>query len=293
MAILASTPHDGPIGLRPPIDPPHCANCHTELTAAWVPDPMFPDQRVCSPCEALLLDQMRRDEERRDAARKRLNEEYASYLRTFLDNVGVPQGRTRACTLKGVPPAILECLPDTILPAMRGGSIASLKGVGYGLIGDTGTGKTALNAVLVKGYHRAWFERWVEAEPLSGEPSQKEVIRWISWPDAADDLSRMATNPESVDSFLVRARGASLLILDDLGRERFAARHDEGSTPFHTGILERIIDARNEMQRPIFWTSNVPMKDLVGLYGSALMSRLVQGNPHVKLPAGLLNLRLQ
>jgi DNA replication protein DnaC len=275
-----------------------CARCGDELHGTSVPDPDANDDRVhiCLHCGLKAKGLVPTEEEyqrREEARRAYLLDNYSFHLRNTLDNWRVPKGRTRDCTKKGVPPELWGIIPDHVLTAMRAGSLSMLNGVGYGLIGATGVGKTGLQAVLVKGYNGVRFKDWVEHNPLHHEPNlPPENVYWLNWPEVADDLSRMGTDARGLESFQSRARRATLVVLDDLGRERFAARNDEAATPLHQAQLERLIDARNEMRKPIFWTSNLGMKDLLALYGSAFMSRLVQSNPPIEVPAGLPNQRL-
>ena len=292
---------DDDVALPDPFEPLHngiCARCGDELHGTSMPDPDANDDRVhvCLTCYLTAKGRVHNEEEyqrREEERRAYLLRNYSVHLRDTLDNWRVPKGRTRDCTKKGVRPELLALIPPHILSALRAGSLAQLNGVGYGLIGATGVGKTGLQAVLVKGYYGVRFKHWVENNPLHYEPAlPPENVHWLNWPDVADDLSRMGTDARGLDSFQSRARRATLVVLDDLGRERFAARNDEAATPLHQAQLERLIDARNEMRKPIFWTSNLGMKDLLALYGSAFMSRLVQSNPPIEVPAGLPNLRL-
>jgi len=276
-----------------------CARCGEELHGTSMPDPDAGDDRVriCLFCYMQAKGFVLTDAEyqrRAEESRAYMMNNYPVFLRDALNQWRVPPGRTRDCTKAGVPPKLWALIPPHVLTAMRAGSIAMLNGVGFGFIGPTGAGKSAVKAVLVKGYHGVRFRHWVEHNPLRHEPDlPQESVAWINWPDVADDLSRMGTDASGIESFQSRNRRASLLILDDLGRERFAARNDEAAMPFHQAQLERLIDARNEARRPIFWSSNLRMKELIDLYGSALMSRLVQSNPPIEVAADMDNLRLK
>lgn len=302
----------GPDGLTNPIDfvasvaaaadgaaDDVCARCGEELHGTSVPDPDAGDDRVriCLFCHMQAKGFVLTDAEyqrRAEAARADLTANYRVHLRNTLDQWRFPPGRTRDCTKAGVPPKLWALIPPHVPPAMQAGSIARLNGVGFGLIGPTGAGKSGLMAVLVKGYYGNRFRHWVEHNPLRHEPDlPQESVAWINWPDVADDLSRMGTDASGIESFQSRNRRASLCVVDDLGRERFAARNDETAMPFHQAQLERLIDARNEARKPIFWNSNLRMKELIDLYGSALMSRLVQSNPPIEVPADMANLRLK
>ncbi|WP_243286041.1 hypothetical protein [Geothrix terrae] len=71
---------------------------------------------------------------------------------------------------------------------------------------------------------------------------------------------------------------ASLLILDDLGRERIKGDY---SQDWGASQLDYIVNMRYREERPIIWTTNVRQTDLVRLYGAALVRRLVEPNPMV------------
>jgi len=167
---------------------------------------------------------------------------------------------------------------------------------GFGLIGSTGSGKTSFLATMATSYTlKILGDRLgaVEGIPDPYDPQWHFGIpfgyRWLSWPTASVALKSGWKNGEDPLAFMNRYAQPKMLFLDDLGRERVKGSYTED---YSVSILDKIVDARSRAGLPIFWTSNVSLEDLNGIYGSAFMSRLVSLGAPVLLPK-LPDLRLE
>nr|WP_320131984.1 hypothetical protein [uncultured Holophaga sp.] len=144
---------------------------------------------------------------------------------------------------------------------------------GLGLIGPTGTGKTwrliqALGADL---------DVHVLTQPVPAEAKMPfRYARWINWPDASEKLKGMVAKGFHADIVdLVDAwESCCMLFLDDLGQERITGEND-----YSLGILRSLLDQRYRTGRAVYWTSNLPPKDLVRVYGSRIVSRMREAWP--------------
>jgi DNA replication protein DnaC len=95
---------------------------------------------------------------------------------------------------------------------------------------------------------------------------------------------------QRIDDWLYQATTVNILVLDDLGSEPITKR-DEKSTPLAAGILADVIRKRNHDACPIWWTSNAGSR-LKNLYEPALVSRLLESAPMLKVPKDVPNYRL-
>lgn len=162
----------------------------------------------------------------------------------------------------GASPRELEALrlpPIHVLPNIPSG---------HGLVGPTGTGKTfalvRLAADLV--------EQVVQANPCPAQANmpQERSVKWLNWPEWAEQLKRTARDQESTATLVERWKEARTLFLDDLGRERVKDKND-----YSLAILDEVIDARYRYLLPTYWTSNLSPAELAEFYPSRLASRLL------------------
>ncbi len=183
---------------------------------------------------------------------------------------GLMRHEGRATSSK-IPEPILRAIPEWA----RNGSLRP----GFGIGGGIGVGKTQAVASIVKEALAGYAEReiiptLIDEHSLYGRLFPK--VRWSSWPDEVHWLRSHAINgaEERVDDLA----NASVLVLDDLGRERIKGDYSQDYGASH---LDYIVNRRYREERPIIWTTNVRQADLVGLYGAALVRRLVEPNPMV------------
>lgn len=144
---------------------------------------------------------------------------------------------------------------------------------GFGLIGKTGSGKTwALVQALADDIESAVRE--------SGSPDvallPTRYARWLNWPDEAENLKGMVGQhyTTEIEDLVETWEECHALFLDDLGAERIVGEDD-----YSLGILRRVLDARYRQERPVYWTSNLNLKSLAGIYGARLISRVAQAWP--------------
>ena len=144
---------------------------------------------------------------------------------------------------------------------------------GYGLIGGTGVGKTF---ALVR--HAAdRVEQIVQACPLPSEARLPFAwATWENWPERAEEIKRLSTKQgRDLEEWIQRAKVATCLYLDDLGRERI-----KGEDDFSLGVLAEIVDHRYRQGSPVFWTSNLGSPDEFGkIYPGRMVSRLLSTWP--------------
>jgi len=183
--------------------------------------------------------------------------------------------------VRKIPGLIKRAVPrECVLSFTRGHTPIT----GFGLGGATGGGKTYAVAALVK----------CLAEILVPESDQNQGalnlkwLYWISWPHMADKLRKHAVDG-TVDHLVERACQVSLLILDDLGRERIrGSYHDD----FATSQLDLIIDDRHRKGFTTLYTTNLSHLDFATRYGGPITSRLFGMSPLIFID-GLKDLRLE
>ena len=167
-----------------------------------------------------------------------------------------------------IPALILQAIPT----GFRDGSLKN----GFGIGGGTGIGKTQAIASLLVSALIQFSERVIVPSIKSkwGKTEQFPSVRWSSWPDEAHWLRGHAINgAEDRVEWLAKAQ---VLILDDLGRERIKG---DSSQDWGASQLDYIINTRYRAELPIIWTTNVRHADLVGIYGAAMVRRLIEPNP--------------
>ncbi len=183
---------------------------------------------------------------------------------------GLMRHESRAESAK-IPEPILRAIPEWA----RKGRLHP----GFGIGGGVGVGKTQAVASIVKDALAGYAEREIIPalkDELDLYQDLFPSVRWSSWPDEAHWLRSHAIN--GAEERVEALANASLLILDDLGRERIKGDY---SQDWGASQLDYIVNMRYREERPIIWTTNVRQTDLVRLYGAALVRRLVEPNPMV------------
>ena len=182
--------------------------------------------------------------------------------------------RTRDLLAKaGMAPRELDALDHPALhtlPACRGG---------FGLVGDTGAGKTWAIASHVA----QWVNLALHLQPVparaslcwvDGEIARDRRVLWVNWHDQAEDIHRRRFDDVWVDIWAGWAEYVPLLVLDDLGRERYEGEKDPARA-----VLVRVLDNRHRAKIPVLWTSNLSATELTRCYGAALASRILGSWP--------------
>lgn len=149
---------------------------------------------------------------------------------------------------------------------------------GFGLTGETGTGKTYAMAAAIKRLV------WLAADTVHGMdspflPARLPLI-WVDWPVLASTLRTQGMSDTTNDEVEALCN-ATLLVLDDLGAERIKGAYSEDWT---TSLLDRVVDTRYKQIRPTFWTSNLTPESLIKVYGARLVSRVIGLGPAIKMP---------
>lgn len=174
----------------------------------------------------------------------------------------------------GMAPAELDSLahrPQLVLPS---------RPTGYGLVGPPGTGKTWAIAFRMAQV----VDRVVRDQPdpnradlqwVDGDIVRDARLAWVNWHDQVEDLHRRRFDDVWVDRLATWWEDVPMLVLDDLGRERY-----EGAKDPARAVLERVLDCRYRNKRPVVWTSNLESKaELEGFYHHALVSRILGSWP--------------
>jgi DNA replication protein DnaC len=158
----------------------------------------------------------------------------------------------------------LDLEPIHSLPEIR---------TGYGLWGDTGTGKTWAFVQVAA----ALIQRHVmfSAVPSEARLPAEGFLVWVNWPERAESLKRMVIGGgQDLAIWVRRCKSTRYLFLDDLGRERIKDESD-----YSLGLLTEILDARYRANKPTWWTSNLSPDELASLYKSRLASRILSAWP--------------
>jgi len=170
----------------------------------------------------------------------------------------------------GMAPQELQALlrtPLLVIPAQPGGC---------GLVGPPGTGKTWALAHHIARH----VETVVRKQPdpnradliwLDAEVARDGRVAWVNWHDQVEDLHRRRFDDVWVDMCADWWERVPILVLDDLGRERY-----EGAKDPARAVLQRVLDHRYRRRLPLYWTSNLASQaQLEGFYPEALVSRLI------------------
>jgi DNA replication protein DnaC len=246
---------------------------------------------VCSPCveiaERAALDAWR------SAAREGITQTVDAWLRS----AGM-SALEAAAELARVPTPLKRALPREDVQQLLDGAWPFV-GRAFGLTGGQGIGKTMCLAALVKAWAVQRTTGTIQARttvPADDEPatpaSRGGSVRWVNLPQFAEQLKIASIQDRGaigVDALVRSVSSASVLVIDDLGRERIArGGYDEDLA---TSALDRIVDTRARNALPIWWTANVGPTQLVARYGAAFTSRLLGVAPAIELPT-LEDLRL-
>lgn len=158
---------------------------------------------------------------------------------------------------------------------------------GFGIIGGTGVGKTW---ALVQALGADLDEIVTSSLDPATAMRPAGYAAWVNWPDQAEGVKGMLSQDYNADveDLASRWEHVGRLFIDDLGAERIVGERD-----FSLALLRRVLDARYRHERATYWTSNLGLKALSGLYGSRLMSRVCEAWPAVVLRGSDLRLRGQ
>jgi DNA replication protein DnaC len=143
--------------------------------------------------------------------------------------------------------------------------------MGFGLVGNTGVGKSWALVQQLAGS----VDAMVSASPDPMNFKMPLKVRWVNWPEKAEELKRQCVRfADAVDDWCGDVKGAAIVILDDLGRER-----SKGEDDYATALLNEILDARYRNRLATFWTSNLMPDGLSHFYPAPLVSRLLSAWP--------------
>jgi DNA replication protein DnaC len=128
------------------------------------------------------------------------------------------------------------------------------EGIGIMYAGPPGPGKTTLAMIAMKYVARAGWDVFVTSLGEIVERIQK------SWHN----------NDEADKEFLLRAKTADFLFIDDVGKEH------RGQSGFVQTVFDNLIRWRVQHRRPTFLTTNLTKTELAMTYGNSVIS-LIQG----------------
>lgn len=159
---------------------------------------------------------------------------------------------------------IMEAIPHEIKEYVLGGWQPA-SGTGLGICGDSGKGKTRLAYLLMHKLHMQGLKTFcIRSVQLCGHISRSYQE------DPENDPSR---------SIVRRVRECQVLLLDDIGKERYTDRIQE--------IVYDIIEERTANLLPIIWTSNFSgerlEKTIGGDRGRAIVRRLREFSEAIEL----------
>ena len=144
---------------------------------------------------------------------------------------------------------------------------------GATLVGGVGCGKTwrmAQHAASLIEAKVVKMERPHDALMPSG------FLRWVNWPEESEELKRKIAHGWMDDAAdrIEDLRDCRYLFVDDLGQERIK-RDDDWSL----GAIKEILDHRYRANLPTFITSNLGIDKLSLVYGSRIVSRMLDAWP--------------
>jgi DNA replication protein DnaC len=188
---------------------------------------------------------------------------------------------SRTLAAAGIPPRLAASRLEAFDPSRAPGGQAALDWArenvtaprsGF-LAGMVGTGKTHLVCGLVAARATAWLDRWPAAivETPAGVTARPDFgDLFVDVPEMLDAMRRWIARPEGPDP-LDRYAGASLLILDDLGREKV--------TDWATERIYVLVNARYGDLLPTIATSNLRPNELARAGYEPIVRRLLDGRP--------------
>ena len=193
--------------------------------------------------------------------------------------------RTRELlTAAGMAPRELDALDQPpIFP-----SLPNLR-KSYGLMGERGVGKSWALAHQVALMVDEAVKR--QEDPararliwVDGDVARDHRLLWVNWLEQVEDIHRRRFDDVWVDAWSEWAEYVPLLVLDDLGRERF-----EGDRDPARAVLVRVLDSRYRCKAPVLWASNLKIDrdrkidEFTPFYGGALASRIFGTWPALEL----------
>lgn len=195
----------------------------------------------------------------------------------YMAMAGVPK-RLRTATLEDTTPEIKDEIHDEHPGTFASGLVPSN---GWGFIGEPGIGKSGANAALCARHIKNALARQITQYCGEGITFSSSGLLWVEWSGSFAHLQSHAIDPET-PLFIDRMKRAKVLVLDDLGRERFPKDYKE-RTSFGHDALFQVISHRNGQRAPILWTSNFKAVVLLDLYGAPVFTRLTEENPPIEL----------
>ena len=180
------------------------------------------------------------------------------------------------CSLYGLGAAELPAL----LFGLRG---AELPTSGATLTGGVGSGKTWRMAQEAGRLVGAEVERSTNPDTAL-MPSG--FLRWVNWPEESEELKRKIAHGWHDDAAdrIEDLRDCRYLFVDDLGQERV-----KGDDDWSLGAIKEILDYRYRTGRATFITTNLGVDGLSRVYGSRIVSRIMDAWPIIDF--GKVNLR--
>lgn len=220
--------------------------------------------------------------ERMDGEVRRLRENVGRWVPEWCVRCGMTRREVLAEWEK-VPQALGRILTDPRL-GVTSMLLGEVPERGFGLVGDTGTGKTFALAAVVK---RMAAALWLGEGMTRGMAVTEKWLAWVRWPEVVNGIRVEAATREDgmarAERMVNRFAEARVLVLDDLGAERVRGDYAED---WATSMLDLLIDRRYNAMRPTWWTSNLTVEEFVARYGTRTWSRLAGDNPAVRVVRG-------
>lgn len=267
-----TSPNEMPAALQSSVIPSPSSKPTTSCKRCSSPTSWLSSDGYCMECMERAHAERAAEDEARD-----ILEHLEERVNADLDKVGLSPREIRA-EWSRVPRALRDAMPRDVLRPLSEGVFPAR---GFGLGSETGRGKSMAVAAILRGFLRARLQvhadklpEWVKANP-SMKLTRKLGVVWLCWPDTVTLLRAHAVE-DLAEDLLARAESSPLLVLDDLGRERIKGSYVDD---WAASQLDRIINHRYRNELPTLWTTNVHEDALVGIYGAALISRLIEDAP--------------
>lgn len=228
----------------PGSDQPICGPCYAEWrkeNGIYLPPPMAPDP--ATDIEALVS--------------------------KWLRGIGLGADEINA-KVDLIPGSVLDAIPNLTLKCLFAGLLRKVQG--FGLCSRPGYGKSQAIAALVRAALTQSAQNNIYFTRL---PTEATKVVWMNVFLTIQRWRLDGINPR-IPGELERARNASLLVLDDLGREinRSGVGQDVA-----TGHLDAILTHRDRENLPTIWTSNLSEEEIIDRYGTPFYRRLTRLNP--------------